>query len=176
MKKRLHGFLTLFLALVVQLSFAQEQQTVSGTVTDESGLPLPGVNVLIEGTNRGVQADFDGNYAIEAVSGQVLIFSFVGLETGKYTFLQNPTINVILALDAAQLDEVIVTAVGIKRERSSLGSATTTIGSEAINQGSQSNIADALKGKVAGVNISSASTDPGASSGVIIRGTSVVTI
>jgi TonB-linked SusC/RagA family outer membrane protein len=172
MKKRLHGFLTLFLALVVQLSFAQEQQMVSGTVTDDSGLPLPGVNVLIEGTNRGVQADFDGNYAIEAVSGQVLIFSFVGLETGKYTFLQNPTINVILALDAAQLDEVIVTAVGIKRERSSLGSATTTIGSEAINQGSQSNIADALKGKVAGVNISSASTDPGASSGVIIRGTS----
>jgi TonB-linked SusC/RagA family outer membrane protein len=172
MKKRLHGFLTLFLALVVQLSFAQEQQTVSGTVTDDSGLPLPGVNILIEGTNRGVQSDFDGNYTIEAVSGEVLIFSFVGMETGRYTFQQNPRIDVTLARDAAQLDEVIVTAVGIERERSSLGSATTTIGSEAINQGSQSNIADALKGKVAGVNISSASTDPGASSGVIIRGTS----
>src|SRR5690606_16895940 len=83
-----------------------------------------------------------------------------------------PTINVELNEMASELSEVIVTAVGIERERASLGSATTTVGAEELVRGSQSNIQDALKGKVAGVVITGASTDPGASTGVIIRGIS----
>ena len=76
MKTKLSGILTLLLAFVVQISFAQER-TITGTVSDESG-PLPGVSVLIEGTTSGTETDFDGNYSIEASSGDVLRFSFVG--------------------------------------------------------------------------------------------------
>jgi len=173
MRKRLHGFLTLFLALVVQLSFAQVS-SVTGTVTDEEGMSVPGVNVIVKGTNTGAQTDFDGKFSVPAASGDVLVFSYVGFQTQEKVVGANKIINVTLAVDAAQLDEVVITAIGIERERSSLGSATTTVGSEELVRGSQSNIADALKGKVAGVNISNASTDPGASSGVIIRGISSI--
>ena len=171
MEKRLNGILTLLLVFVVHLSFAQEK-TVTGTVTDQDGIPLPGVNVLVKGTSRGVQTDFDGNYAVTASQGEVLVYSFIGLETAEKTIGSAAKINVVLQQGAAELQEVIITAVGIEREKASLGSATTTVGAEEIVKGSQANIADALKGKVAGVNISNASTDPGASSGIIIRGTS----
>ncbi|MGA9326832.1 MAG: SusC/RagA family TonB-linked outer membrane protein [Salegentibacter sp.] len=171
MKKRLNGILTLLLAFVVQITFAQ-QKTVSGTVTDEEGLPLPGVNVLVQGTTRGVQTDFDGEYSIQTSQGEVLVFSFIGMEKTEVTVGSPSVVDVVMKQSSAELEEVIVTAVGISREKSSLGSATTTLDSEEINRGAQSNIADALKGKVAGVSISSASTDPGASSGVIIRGVS----
>ncbi|MEQ8419798.1 MAG: carboxypeptidase-like regulatory domain-containing protein, partial [Arenibacter algicola] len=77
MKTKLSGILTLFLALIVQLSFAQEK-TISGTVTDQDGLPLPGVNILVEGTTTGTQTDFDGLYSIDASVGQVLVFSYIG--------------------------------------------------------------------------------------------------
>ena len=79
MRTKFNGILTLLLALVVQISFAQEK-TISGTVTDESG-PLPGVTVLKKGTSQGTETDFDGNYSIKAKSGDVLVFSFVGMKT-----------------------------------------------------------------------------------------------
>ena len=74
MKTKLNGILTLLLALVVQVSFAQSK-TVSGTVTDSDGLPLPGVNIVVDGTVNGTQTDFDGNYSISASNGQVLVFT-----------------------------------------------------------------------------------------------------
>lgn len=155
------------------ISLFAQQQKITGTVTDPGGMPLPGVNVLVENTSRGTQTDFDGNYQILASEGEVLIFSFLGMESVNHLIDGKvQKIDVVLKPDAAELEEVIITAVGIQREKSSLGSATTTVSSEDLVEGSQSNVADALKGKVAGVNISSASSDPGASSGVIIRGTS----
>ncbi|MGB8376592.1 MAG: carboxypeptidase-like regulatory domain-containing protein, partial [Salegentibacter sp.] len=100
MKTKFSSILTLLLAFVVQMTFAQ-QRPITGTVTDEDGLPLPGVNVLIKGTSTGVQTDFDGNYSITAQPGDVLVFSFVGLETAEYTVANNDTIDVVLKQSSA---------------------------------------------------------------------------
>ena len=167
MKTKLKGFLTLIMALMMQITFAQEQ-TISGVVTDQSGLPVPGVNVLVKGTQNGTQTDFDGNFKISATQGQTLVFTFIGMKTKEAPATAN--MKVTLADDAVALEGVVVTAVGIKREKASIGAASTTINSKDITKASQNNIADAIKGKVAGVVISNASTDPGSSSGVIIRG------
>ena len=169
MKTKFSGILTLLLVFVVQLTFAQEK-TISGTVSDDSGLPLPGATVLVKGTSTGTSTDFDGKYAIKANQGATLIFSFIGYASKEIALGSSNTINVTMAEDAAALDEVVVTALGIKRNAKSIGSAVSTINSKDLTEGSQTNISDALKGKVAGVVISNASTDPGASSGVIIRG------
>ncbi|VVV01507.1 MULTISPECIES: SusC/RagA family TonB-linked outer membrane protein [Mesonia] len=172
MRTKFSGILTLLLAFVVQITFAQEK-TVTGMVTDGDGLPLPGVNIIVQGTSSGTQTDFDGNYSIEVSNGDVLEFSYVGFETQEVTIGGQSSYNV--SLEAGnQLEEVIVTAAGIEREKSSIGAATATIQAEEIVKGAQSDIANSLKGKVAGVTIASASTDPGASSGVIIRGVSTL--
>lgn len=168
MKTKLKGLLTLFFALIMQISFAQER-TVSGTVVDQTGFPLPGVNVLIKGTSTGVQTDIDGKYQIQASPDQILVFSYIGTKTQELP-ASSTSLNVTLSDDATELETVVVTAVGIKREKASIGAATTTIKSAEIEKGAQTNISDALKGKVAGVVISSASTDPGASTSVMIRG------
>lgn len=172
MKTKLKGLLTLFFALIMQISFAQER-TVSGTVVDQTGFPLPGANVLIKGTSTGVQTDIDGKYQIQASPDQVLVFSYIGTKTQEMS-AANTIVNVTLRDDATELETVVVTAVGIKREKASIGAATTTLRAEDITKGSQTNISDAIKGKVAGVVISNASTDPGASNSVIIRGVSTL--
>lgn len=164
--------LVLVLFLLCFAGALAQEQNITGTVTDQNGIPLPGVNVLIQSTTSGTQTDFDGNYSLTASRGDVLVFSFLGMETAEITIQETNIIDVVLQQAEAALEEVIVTAVGIEREKSSLGAATTTIDSKEINKGSQATISDALSGKVAGVNISNASTDPGASSGVIIRGIS----
>lgn len=168
MKAKLNVMLTLLAALMMQITFAQER-TVSGTVVDDAGLPIPGVNVVIKGTTTGTQTDFDGKYQIQAAPTQVLVFSFVGMGT-KEMPATSTSINVTLAMAATELEGVIVTAVGIRREKSSIGAATTTLKADEVVKGQQTNIADAIKGKVAGVVISNSSTDPGASSSVLIRG------
>jgi len=168
MKTKHRVLLTLLMALMMQISFAQ-QRTVSGTVTDESGLPIPGVNIFIKGTTTGTQTDFDGKYQIEASPDQTLVFSYIGMQT-REAAATSTTLNITMTNETTMLEGVVVTAVGIRREKASIGAATTTLRSDEITRGQQTNIADAIKGKVAGVVISNASTDPGASSGVIIRG------
>ncbi len=173
MKTKFSGILTLLLAFLVQVTFAQEK-TISGTVSDENGLPLSGTTVLVKRTNSGASTDFDGNYSINANNEATLVFSFIGYTTQEITIGSSNTINVIMKEDTSVIEEVVITALGIKREKASLGSAVTSIDSEELNEGSQTNISDAIKGKIAGVVISNASTDPGASSGVIIRGFSTI--
>jgi len=168
MKTKLKGMLTLLCALIMQISFAQER-TVTGVVTDQGGFPIPGVNVIVRGQTAAVATDFDGKYSIQAAPTDVLVFTFVGMETREIT-ASSTTLNVQMADSAQELEQVIVTAVGIRREKSSIGAATTTLRSEEILKGQQGNVADAIKGKVAGVVVSSSSTDPGASSGIFIRG------
>lgn len=168
MKTKLKCMLTLFFALIMQLSFAQER-AVTGIVTDQGGFPLPGVNVLVRGGTTATSTDFDGRYTIQASPSDVLVFTFVGMETREMP-ATSTTMDVRLTDSATELEQIVVTAVGIRREKSSIGAATTTLRSEEILEGQQSNIADAIKGKVAGVVISSSSTDPGASSSVMIRG------
>ncbi|MGB7843855.1 MAG: SusC/RagA family TonB-linked outer membrane protein [Salinimicrobium sp.] len=173
MKTKFSGLLTLLLALVVQMTFAQER-TITGTVTDDSGLPLPGVNVVIKGTSRGTQSDFDGNYSIGANQGEVLVFSFLGMKNKEVTIGQNTEYDVVLAPDAAQLEEVVVTALGIKREKKSLGYATQEVGGNEVSDVPTTNFMNSLSGKVAGLKVKSSGT-MGGSSDIVIRGSSSLT-
>ncbi|MDI9258055.1 SusC/RagA family TonB-linked outer membrane protein [Flavobacterium sedimenticola] len=172
MKTKLNGFLTLFIALLVQISFAQER-VVNGVVKDGSGLPIPGVNVLVKGTNTGTQTDFDGKYSIKASSTQVLVFTFIGMKTQEVV-ASTTQLNVTLKDDAVELEGVVVTAMGIKREKKALGYAAATIGSEQITSVTTNNPLESLSGKIAGVDIS-APNQPGASSKVIVRGFGTIT-
>jgi TonB-linked SusC/RagA family outer membrane protein len=167
MKTKLSGILTLLLAFVVQISFAQER-TITGTVSDESG-PLPGVSILIQGTNSGTETDFDGNYSIDANSGDVLQFSFVGMTTVSKTVGAEGTINVTMVSEDNTLDEVVVTALGITREKKSLGYATQEVDGEQVNTVKETNFVNSLSGKVAGIDVKTSGT-MGGSTNVVIRG------
>ncbi len=109
MKTKFSGFLTLLLAFLVQITFAQEK-TVSGTVSDDSG-PLPGVSVIIKGTIRGAESDFDGKYVIKTKVGDILQFSFIGMKSQEKKVGTSNTINVVLKGDNV-LDEVVITGYG----------------------------------------------------------------
>ncbi|TDN80006.1 TonB-linked SusC/RagA family outer membrane protein [Salegentibacter sp. 24] len=173
MRTKFSSILTLLLVLAVQITFAQER-TITGTVVDEDGLPLPGVTVMIQGTNTGTQTDFDGNYSIDATQGDILVFSFVGMETAEYAVTNVDTIDVTLSTDSAQLDEVVVTALGIEREKKSLGYATQSVDGSEVSDVPTQNFVNSLSGKVAGLDISSSGT-MGGSSNVVIRGNSSLT-
>lgn len=167
MKINIREVLTLLLVFVVQITIAQEK-TIDGTVTDAQGMPLPGVNVLVENSNRGTQTDFDGNFTVDASKGEVLIFSYIGFETVRQTVGEGSQMDVVLVEDASKLDEVLIVAYGSSNERSFTGAAET-VSAEAITRGSSASFESALQGKVSGVNISS-SGQPGGKSNVQIRG------
>ena len=168
MKNKLHGFLTLLLAFVVQITFAQEK-TVTGTVIDEDGLPLPGVNVIVEGTMRGTQTDFDGNYNISVQSTDVLVFSYVGFTTQEILVGDRTRLDVTLNLDAAALDEVVVQGYRTSTlEKSNISSVT--VSSESIENRPNASVVQTLSGQVAGLNISTNSGQPGAASIINLRG------
>jgi TonB-linked SusC/RagA family outer membrane protein len=169
MKTKFSGFLTLLLAFVVHLSFAQEK-TITGNVTDQSGLPLPGASVVVKGTATGTQTDFDGNYTIQASTGQVLVYSYVGQKKQERTVGSANTINVQLLEDATALEEVVVTALGIKREKQALGYAVSEVDSESLEQRAEGDIARVLSGKASGVRIQQQSGVSGSGTSVIIRG------
>lgn len=153
--------------------YAQEM-TITGTVTDETGMALPGVNIIIKGTTVGVQSDFDGNYSIQASRGQILVFSFIGLQTAEYTINQNSVINVTLSADAAELDAVVVTAFGIQRQKNTLPYAAQQIDGDDVNQTKVGNVASGLSGKVSGLQITQGNAI-GGSVNVVIRGAKSLT-
>ncbi len=168
MKTKFSGILTLLLALVVQITFAQEK-TISGVISDASGLPLPGASVLIKGTATGTSTDFDGKYSIKASQGSTLVFSFVGYTTKEVAVGSSSTLNVAMEESAALLDEVVVTALGITRDKKSLGYSTQEVKGEQVNTVKDPNFINSLSGKIAGIDIKSSGT-LGGSSNVIIRG------
>jgi len=174
MKTKFSGILTLFLAFVVQFSFAQEK-TISGTVSDESGLPLPGVNIIVKGTTRGTQTDFDGNYSINASTGDVLSFSYLGLKSQEITIGASNTINVTMQEDAATLDEVVVTAIGISRNEKELGYNVQSVSAEAISTRPNADLVNSLSGATSGVQVVSSSGEAGSSTFITIRGSSSIT-
>ena len=171
MNKKLHYFLMIVSLLCLQLAVAQST-TVSGTVADESGTPLPGVNVVEKGTSNGTSTDFDGNYTINVSSGATLVFSSLGYSTREIPVGGQSTINVTLTEDASQLDEVVVTALGIRKETKALGYSLTEVGGEELSTIKTPNAINSLQGKIAGVNISQNATGAAGSSRVIIRGSS----
>jgi hypothetical protein len=158
----------------VQITLAQEK-TISGNVSDESGLPLPGVNIIVKGTTTGTQTDFDGNYTINASVGSVLSFTYLGLKPQEITVSASNTVNVTMVEDVGVLDEVVVTALGIKREEKTLGYAAQGLKGEEMTEARESNISNALSGKIAGVQVTSTSGNPGSSSRIVLRGASSIT-
>ncbi|TLP82174.1 SusC/RagA family TonB-linked outer membrane protein [Maribacter sp. ACAM166] len=169
MRTKLNGLLTLLLALVVHISFAQ-QKTVSGTVTDQGGLPLPGVNIVVQGTTTGTQTDFDGNYSIAASQGQTLLVTYIGQKAVSKLVGAGNTINIQMQEDAQALEEVIVTAQGIKREKKSLGYAVSSVGEEDLEQRAEGDVGRVLNGKASGVLINASSGVSGSATNIIIRG------
>ncbi|WP_439879668.1 SusC/RagA family TonB-linked outer membrane protein [Pontibacter sp. MBLB2868] len=174
MRKMMFLNLALFLVLASQ-AWAQSR-AVSGKVTDaETGQPLPGVSVVVKGTTTGTATGIDGNFIINMPANTTTLqFRYVG-----YTILEKvvgnaSTVNVALGTDAKQLQEVVVTALGVEREERSLGYAASTVKAEEITKGRASSPMNSLQGKVAGVTISSASGAPGASTKVILRGYSSI--
>jgi TonB-linked SusC/RagA family outer membrane protein len=169
MKKQLL-MLVLGVFFVSLQAFAQ-QKTVTGKVTDDEGLPLPGASISIKGsTTGGTSTKTDGTYSIMASAGQVLEFKFIGTKTVERTVGTSNVINVALIADAQSLREVVVTAQGIERSKRSLGyEAQTTSGAD-IAGSQRENFINALQGRVAGVTITPTNGTPGASSSIIIRG------
>ena len=151
--------------------FAQTQ-TINGTVTDSGSEPLPGVNVLVKGTTYGTQTDFDGNYSISASQGQTLVFSYIGQKTVELLVGNSNTIDIEMQEDAQALEEVVVTALGIKREKKALGYAVVEVGSEQIEQRAEGDVARVLQGKASGVQITNQNGLSGSGTNVIIRGLS----
>lgn len=149
------------------------QQTVSGTITDNQGIPVPGANVVEKGTTNGVAADFDGNYSI-TVSGpeSVLTFSSIGFAPQEIPVGQSTNIDVVLKVDSQALDEVIVTALGIKKEEKTLGYSTVVVDNEELTENRTSSTMGTLQGKMSGVNITSLATGPQGSTRIRIRGNS----
>jgi len=159
-----------FAMFVLLCTYTSLGQTITGKVTDATDVPLPGVTIIVAGTNKGTTTDFDGNYAIPASPGDVLQFSYIGMKTQEVTVGANETLNVVMVEDSEQLDEVIVTAFGISQEKKSLGYAAQNIDAEAITKTKQTNLVSALQGQVAGVQITNSGGAPGQSSRIIIRG------
>lgn len=168
MKKRLQGFLMLFLALVVQVSFAQTT-TVTGTITDGNNLPLPGVNVIIQGSTNGTQTDFDGNYTITGSVGDIIMYSYVGFTPTERT-ISAATSTIDIVLQAGEtLDEVVVTGVAGATSRKKLSVTVNKVSAEAIEQVPATSAASALQGKVAGVAVNNLGR-PGQGANIILRG------
>lgn len=158
----------LFILFFCFVSWSQ-QINVSGVVTDaNTGLPIPSVNISIEGTTEGEVTDFDGNYSINAESGQVLVFSYVGYKTQRVTIENQSTLNILLEEDVEGLDEVIVVGYG-GQKKADLTGAITTVKSEDIEKTPNNNVMQSLQGKVAGLQITSSGA-PGTGPTVRIRG------
>jgi TonB-linked SusC/RagA family outer membrane protein len=158
-----------FAFLTVVAFSAMAQRTVSGKVTDDSGESLPGVNVVIKGTTTGTTTDLDGNYRLSVDEGATLVFSFVGFESQEIAVGARTTIDLSMS-GVTELQEVVVTAVGIETNRASLGYSVQNVKADDIRSSQETNLVNALNGKVAGVTVVSSSGSPGASSNIRIRG------
>lgn len=172
MKRKIKGFAILVFLFTVQLFFAQEK-AVSGIVSDGSG-PIPGANVVVKGTSNGVQTDFDGKYKIKAKTGDVIVFSYMGMKDQSITVGNSSTVNVKMQDGGEQLEEVVVTALGVKKEEKKLGYAVSKITSDEITKSGEQNVLQALAGKAAGVQVIGTGGTPGASSKIIIRGVNTI--
>ncbi|WP_246245585.1 MULTISPECIES: SusC/RagA family TonB-linked outer membrane protein [Flavobacteriaceae] len=144
-------------------------QTISGKVTDEEGNPLPGASVVEKGTPNGTTTDFDGNFTIDVIEGATLVVSYLGFVTQEVVVGSQSNITVQLITDATQLEDVVVVGYGIQKKSDVTGSIAS-VKSEDFNKGVVNNPGQLLQGKIAGVNITSVSGEPGASQNVIIRG------
>ncbi len=167
MKTKFNGILTLLLAFVVQISFAQEK-TITGTVTDSSG-SLPGVSISVKGSATGTETDFDGKYSIKSKAGDVLVFRYLGYKVVEKTIGSSSVINVTLEEDANVLDEIVVIGYGTSTKQAFVGTASV-VKQEQLEVKNFSNVSQALTGEVAGVTVINNSGQPGSVGTLRIRG------
>lgn len=167
MRSKFKWIFTLLLALSLQFSYAQEK-TISGIISDNSG-PLPGANVSVKGSSKGVQSDLDGKYAINAKTGDVIIFSFVGMTDKSVKVGSSTSINVVLESESKSLEEVVIVAYGKQKAKSIVGSVVT-VGKEVLDKQIATSVLTSLQGSVAGVTIIAAGGQPGDNPVIRIRG------
>ena len=174
-----HATLVTFLFFVIPLStqlLLAQSPTIRGTVRDEHNQPLPGVNVVLKGTTTGTLTNADGAFIFNAnralTATDALVFSFIGYTTQEVPFTGQTTLNPQLRADNQVLNEVVVTALGIKREEKSLGFAAQTVNENAVKDAKSNNWVNTLSGKVAGLNIQGTGAGPMGSSRITLRGES----
>ncbi len=148
------------------------ENIIAGKVTSSDGKPISGVSVTVKGTKKGVSSDISGVFAIDANKGDVLVFSSIGFQKKEVTVGDETTLMIVLTAGNQQLTEVVVTALGIRKDRKSLGYSVTEIKGEELTKNREVNVLNSLEGKVAGLNVSGIPGGPGASSNVTIRGVS----
>jgi TonB-linked SusC/RagA family outer membrane protein len=169
MKEKL--LLLFFIVALFATNARAQTKTVTGKVTDaETNLPIPGATVTVKGTQTRVQTNNDGSYSVEAAAGSTLVFTVIGKQLTERIVGPGNVLNAVLANTASDLNEVVVTALGIKRDQRSLGYTAQSVNSSDLNKNRQSNVVNALQGKVAGVTISSTGGAPGQGARIQIRG------
>lgn len=165
--RKIFIILTMCFAL---LGSAYAQQSVTGTVTGEDGVGIPGVSVIQKGTSKGTVTNIDGQYSLSVPSDATIVFSFVGMQSVEENVDGRSTIDVLMRASQIGLEEVVVTALGISREKKALGYSVTEVRADDISTVKDHNPINSLAGKVAGVVISQANGSPGAGARVVIRG------
>ncbi|MEC4113719.1 SusC/RagA family TonB-linked outer membrane protein [Myroides pelagicus] len=168
MRSKYNWLLSILLVFIVQVGYAQEK-TLSGVV-QEGGLTLPGVSVVIEGTQFGTQTDLDGKYSLKVKQGQTLVFSFIGMQDVKYKVGAATTYNVDMAADGEQLEEVVVLAYGQSKAKNEITGNVVAVKGDVIGKTPVASVDQALQGRVAGLQIASTSGSPGAVQNIRIRG------
>jgi len=153
------------------LAFAQTR-TVSGTITDANGLPVPGATVAVRGVKGGTSTDANGKFTIHITGNALLIVSGIGFETQELRVGDSPNVMIVLKQGNSSLSEVVVTALGIRRDKRLLTYSTQEVGGDALVGAKQDNVVNALDGKIAGVQINNSSGMPGSSTRIVIRGVS----
>ncbi|MFV0267110.1 MAG: carboxypeptidase-like regulatory domain-containing protein, partial [Draconibacterium sp.] len=173
MKKTLLLMVALFFG--VSTIFAQTKQ-ISGKVTSaEDGTPIPGVSVVVKGTTNGTTTNFDGEFTFMVPENETLVFSFVGMKPKEVPITSATVYNVVLETESIGVGEVVVTAMGIRREKKAMGYSVSEFSADDFGNVGNDDATKALQGKVAGVSISAGSGAPGAATRVIVRGLSSIT-
>lgn len=168
MKKKFSGLLTLLVAFIVQWSYAQEK-TVTGQISDTSGLVLPGASIIVKGTASGTSSDFDGNYVIQVSQGQTLVFSFVGYTSKEAVVGSSNTINITLQEDATALEEVVVIGSAQGKSAKELSFSVGQVKDELLENVPATNAASALQGKIAGLSVTPSGGNPGSNVSIQLR-------
>ncbi len=159
----------------VRVPGMMQQTVITGRVTDSLGQPLQGVTISIKGTSRGTATNASGAFEINAASGQTLVFSNIGYEQKEVSLGSQQTITVVLIPTYSDLEEVVVTALGITREKKSLSYSAQNISSDDVSQAKETNVINSLQGKVAGLTVTRNATGPGGESKVLLRGNRSIT-
>ena len=164
---------TFLLALILSCFVGFSQQNITGTITDADAVPLPGVNIILKGTNKGVVTDFDGNFALEANDGDVLTISFIGFASQELIVGDENNLSISLSEDYAKLDEVVITGYGSTAKKDLVSSISQIKGEDLANQ-PVARLDNMLQGRAAGVNVVASSGEPGAPAVIRVRGMSSI--